>query len=85
MQNGRRTVRGRLVQGRKRLQEIILDIFDMLDPDREPDMVLRYAGGESLRIRELLVSGRPRMDDSGFGISQAVASWLLVQGMGGRT
>ena len=53
----------RLDRRRERLVEVRDDVVDVLEPDREPDEVVRHARGRLLLVGQLLVGGRGRMDD----------------------
>lgn len=51
------------LQGSEGLLEIRCDIVDVLETDGQPDVIFCHTGGEALGVGELLVSGRPGMND----------------------
>ena len=63
---GRRSRRERL---RERLLEVVLNVAQMLDADRDPDELRRDAGARLLGGRELLMGGRGRVDDQGLRVA----------------
>ena len=58
-----------LPRGGERLVQVLDDVVDVLDADREPHQILGDAGGCELLGRELAVGGGGRMGGEGLGVA----------------
>lgn len=62
----------RSIASRKALVEVVDDVVDVLQADRDSDHIFSHAGIDALLFRQLLVCRRPRVDCKCLGISDTI-------------